>query len=74
MSTIEHRARIEAPEQDPELLSQVVALDWESVSGESTQQSDPDAQIQAKWSALDWPDPEPLGGELPAVQAFDRAL
>ena len=74
MSASEHHARIEALEQNPELLSEVEAMDWESISGETGQHGDPDAQSEAKFSALDWPEPEPLGGELPAVQAFDRAL
>jgi putative DNA primase/helicase len=74
MSTSDHQARIEPIEQDPELLQEVGALDWDSISGETAQTNDPDAQTEAKCAALDWLEPQALGGELPAVQAFDRAL
>ena len=74
MSASEHQAHIEALKQNPELLQEVEALDWESITGETAQHTDPDAQTEGKLSALDWPEPEPLGGELPAVQAFNVAL
>jgi hypothetical protein len=73
VSTSDHQARKEALEQNPQLLSQIEGRDWESISGETPQHSDADAQTEAKLPALDWPEPEPLGGELPAVQAFDLA-
>jgi putative DNA primase/helicase len=74
MSASEHQARIGALEQNPGLLPQIEALDWESISGEILRHGDPNAQTEAKLLAPNWPDPEPLGGELPAVQALDPAL
>ncbi len=74
MSTSDHQARVETLGHNAQLLSQVEALDWESISAETPQHSDTDAPTEAKVCALDWPEPKPLGGELPAVQTFDLAL
>lgn len=74
MSPSEHQARSEALGQNSELLAQVEALDWESIGDETTQHSDPNSGTEAKSVALDWPEPEPLGGSLPTVQPFDRSL
>jgi Protein of unknown function (DUF3987) len=64
----EHHARIEFLEQKPELLRKVEMLDW--VGGHSRDQ----AVTSATSAPDDWPDPEPLGGELPPVPAFDSHL
>jgi hypothetical protein len=71
----EHHELIECFEQNPGLLSETEeAIDWTSVGGKTQQRSDPNTQTEEGLSALDWPEPEPLGGELPAVRAFDLAL
>lgn len=71
MSTREHHERIEALEQNPELLP-LVEVRWENINRETSQESDTEAELKS--SEPDWPDPEPLGGELLPVQAFDSQL
>jgi hypothetical protein len=78
MSTGEHQARLEALEQNPELLRDVENA-WDNISGgeETVRHDRTDAQLESTSEAPnldDWPEPAPLGGELPAVQAFDLAL
>ncbi|MGA7558534.1 MAG: hypothetical protein WCF61_12015 [Terriglobales bacterium] len=75
MSASDHQALIETLERNPELLRQVEALNWESNSRETFQQhTEPDTLTEFNSSALDWPQPEPLGGELPPVPALDARL
>jgi putative DNA primase/helicase len=72
MSSHEYHARIEYLEQHPDVLCTVEGLHWDSISDETSQRSDSDtAQVLASDS---WPKPEPLGGELPTVQACDISL
>jgi hypothetical protein len=72
MSTSEHHERIKHLEQHLELLPQVEACWAENSWRETSRESD--AQAGTKSSGLDWPDPEPLGGEVPPVPAFDLEL
>jgi Protein of unknown function (DUF3987) len=62
--------RIELLEQKPEVLQKLETLDWESMGGCSPQR----AVTSATSAPDDWPDPAPLGGELPPVPAFDSQL
>jgi putative DNA primase/helicase len=72
MSSHEYHARTEYLEQHPDVLRTVEGVPWDSISGETVQRSGSDA---AEALASDsWPEPEPLGGELPTVQACDIAL
>jgi len=71
VSTSEHYERIKHLEHHAELLPQV-DVRWDDIERETSEERE--AQAETKSSGVDWPDPEPLGGELPAVQAFDLAL
>jgi len=73
MSASEHHARMEEFERSPELLRQVEVA-WEGIGSEASHQDNADPQPEVRSSILDWPDPEPLGGELPPVPAFDSHL
>jgi Protein of unknown function (DUF3987) len=64
---------MEAFERSPELLRQVETA-WEGIGSEASHQDNADPQAEIRSSILDWPDPEPLGGELPPVPSFDSHL
>jgi putative DNA primase/helicase len=75
MSTSQDYARRQYLEQNPALLPEVeraiptaAALGFDAGKGNAETPSTPVAQPD------NWPEPEPLGGELPPVQAFDSAL
>ena len=69
MSNHEDYARRELLEQDQALLLKVEGFRQDKHSDTPPAQTEPAAS-----DATDWPDPEPLGGELPAVPVFDLAL
>jgi putative DNA primase/helicase len=78
MSTSEHHARMETLERNPELLREIENAGREI--GDHTnapQQAETNAQSESMSEASagdDWPNPIPLGGELPAVPPFDLRL
>jgi putative DNA primase/helicase len=78
MSASEHHARIETLEQNPELLREIENAGKEiGGNADTPQQAETEAQSESisEASTLDeWPEPEPLGGELPPVPAFDTQL
>jgi hypothetical protein len=71
MSASEHLGRMDALQQNPELLG-MVEVTWEDIgrNAETLQEGETDAQS----TVGDWPQLGPLGGELPTVQACDLAL
>ena len=78
MSTGEHHALIDVLRQNPELLKEV-ENDQPNACGrtDTVRDEESDARLGSTAEAPDindWPEPAPLGGELPVVQAFDLAL
>jgi putative DNA primase/helicase len=78
MSMSEQYVRRNLFEQNPALLRQIeqgipTAADLGFDQG-STGTGRPTIPLPLTPTADDWPEPEPLGGELPAVQAFGSAL
>jgi Protein of unknown function (DUF3987) len=78
MSTGEHHAFIDVLRQNPELLRESENARPDACGSTDTAWDEKtDAQLgpMAVAPAMDdWLEPAPLGGELPAVQAFDLAL
>jgi hypothetical protein len=78
MSAIEHYARTEALEQNPELLRKIENARKEiGGNADTAEQAETEAQSESISEASElneWPEPEPLGGELPPVPAFDTQL
>ncbi|MGA3212505.1 MAG: YfjI family protein [Terriglobales bacterium] len=83
MSMTEEYARKDFLEQNPAVVSQIEQLLTEPSTSQVGAEDDANlgqqTEAQRGWATPneiigDWPDPEPLGGELPAVEGFDLAL
>ncbi len=68
-------------QQNSDMLSRAEGIAWEDICGkERTAQPQPlrpdgaPTILSAATAFDDWPDPMPLGGELPSVQSFDLRL
>ena len=74
MSTSEHYDRMKALEQSPDLVQKLEGVKWSSIASETPQNIGSNGDAQAKVQSNNWPDPAPLGGELPSVPSFDAHL
>jgi len=78
MSAGEHHTRVELLEQNPALLREVETVcEHTGTYVYVREKAGIDVQLESTSQAStldDWPEPVPLGGELPSVPTFDVAL